>query len=224
MKTISENIRFLRKQRKLSQRELAELLGVSYKTVSKWETGAGLPDLQIIVPLSQALGVSTDAILKEPPVSPAPPEKPLDQRQQLQMSLMCLREKYLISVPQLLTTLGIREPELGELLMNSSAGTKGGVREKKESLVKLLVILSELIPLYVENPHLLISSLYLRLQRDNDLCDETVEAYAGLEPGTMKRYLSGLRTLSASQQLSLVITLYLLDRAFNPGDSFPRDT
>ena len=108
--------------------------------------------------------------------------------------------------------------------MNSSAGTKGGVREKKESLVKLLVILSELIPLYAENPHLLISSLYVRLQRDNDLSDETVEAYAGLEPGTVKRYLSGLRTLSASQQLSLVISLYLLDRAFNPEDSFPRDS
>ncbi len=57
MKTISENIRFFRKKRKLSQRELAELLGVSYKTVSKWETGVGLPDIQIIVPLSQALGV-----------------------------------------------------------------------------------------------------------------------------------------------------------------------
>ena len=141
MNTISENIRFLRKQRKLSQRELAELLGVSYKTVSKWETGAGLPDIQIIVPLSQALGVSTDAILKETPVSPVPAEKPLDQRQQLQASLMRLQEEYLISIPQLLTTLGIREPELGELLTNSSTGTKGGVREKKESLVKLLVIL-----------------------------------------------------------------------------------
>ncbi len=224
MKTISENIRFLRKQRRLSQRELAEILGVSYKTVSKWETGAGLPDIQIIVPLSQALGVSTDAILKETPVSPVPAEKPLDQRQQLQTSLMRLQEEYQISVPQLLTTLGIKESELGELLMNSYVGNKGGVRQKKESLVKLLVILSELIPLYVENPHLLISSLYVRLQRDNDLCDETVEKYAGLKPGTMGKYLSGVQSLSAGQQLSLVITLYLLDRAFNPEDSFPRET
>ena len=42
----------------MTQAELAEKIGVSSKAVSKWETSKGLPDISLIEPLSQALGVS----------------------------------------------------------------------------------------------------------------------------------------------------------------------
>jgi len=42
----------------LTQAELAERIGVSSKTVSKWETAKGLPDISLLQPLSQALGIS----------------------------------------------------------------------------------------------------------------------------------------------------------------------
>ena len=51
-------IRNLREQKGITQAQLAEQLKVSSKTVSKWETAKGLPDITLIEPLAQALGVS----------------------------------------------------------------------------------------------------------------------------------------------------------------------
>ena len=51
-------IKQLREQHKLTQAELAERIGVSSKTISKWETAKGLPDITLLQPLAQALGVS----------------------------------------------------------------------------------------------------------------------------------------------------------------------
>lgn len=51
-------IRQLREGRGLTQAELAERIGVSSKTVSKWETAKGLPDISLLQPLTQALGIS----------------------------------------------------------------------------------------------------------------------------------------------------------------------
>ena len=51
-------IRQLRESRRLTQAELAQRIGVSSKTVSKWETAKGLPDISLLQPLAQALGIS----------------------------------------------------------------------------------------------------------------------------------------------------------------------
>jgi DNA-binding XRE family transcriptional regulator/desulfoferrodoxin (superoxide reductase-like protein) len=51
-------IKNLRESRNLTQAELAEKIGVSSKTVSKWETAKGLPDITLLQPLAQALGIS----------------------------------------------------------------------------------------------------------------------------------------------------------------------
>ena len=51
-------IRRLREAHNLTQTQLADRLGVSSKTVSKWETAKGLPDITLLEPLAQALGVS----------------------------------------------------------------------------------------------------------------------------------------------------------------------
>ena len=51
-------IKQLREGRNLTQAELAELIGVSSKTISKWETAKGLPDVSLLQPLAQALGIS----------------------------------------------------------------------------------------------------------------------------------------------------------------------
>ena len=42
----------------MTQAKLAEILGVSSKTISKWETAKGLPDISLLQPLAQALGIS----------------------------------------------------------------------------------------------------------------------------------------------------------------------
>lgn len=55
-------IRRLRKEKNLTQEDLALQLGVTYQAVSKWENGTGLPDISQIVPLSHIFGVSTDVL------------------------------------------------------------------------------------------------------------------------------------------------------------------
>lgn len=54
----STTIRKLREKRKLTQAELAEKIGVSSKTISKWETARGLPDISLLLPLAKALNIS----------------------------------------------------------------------------------------------------------------------------------------------------------------------
>ena len=51
-------IKQLRESKKLTQEELAAKIGVSSKTVSKWETAKGLPDISLLQPLAEALGIS----------------------------------------------------------------------------------------------------------------------------------------------------------------------
>ena len=56
-------IRKLREERNLTQEKLASELFVSAKTVSKWETGKGLPDIMLLEPLAAALGISVMELL-----------------------------------------------------------------------------------------------------------------------------------------------------------------
>lgn len=53
----------LRKQKGLTQKNLAELLKVTDKVVSRWETGKGLPETSLLKPLSDILGVSVSELL-----------------------------------------------------------------------------------------------------------------------------------------------------------------
>ena len=61
-------IKQLRETRKMTQTELAQQLGVSDKTVSKWETGKGLPDISLLQPLAQALGISVIELMNGSPI------------------------------------------------------------------------------------------------------------------------------------------------------------
>ena len=51
-------IKALREQKKLTQKELADMILISDKTVSKWENGRGYPDIGILEPLAKALQVN----------------------------------------------------------------------------------------------------------------------------------------------------------------------
>ena len=51
-------IKRLREDKNMTQEELAEKISVSGKAVSKWETGRGLPDVSLLEPLAEALGIS----------------------------------------------------------------------------------------------------------------------------------------------------------------------
>lgn len=53
----------MRKEESYTQRQLADILGISDKTVSKWETGNGLPDVSLMMPLCDSLHISVNELL-----------------------------------------------------------------------------------------------------------------------------------------------------------------
>ncbi len=60
---IGENIRRLRRERDLTQEEMATHLGISFQSVSKWERGDGYPDITMLPALANYFGISLDELL-----------------------------------------------------------------------------------------------------------------------------------------------------------------
>lgn len=71
--TLGEKIQKLRKQQGLSQEALAEKVTVTRQTISKWELGQSLPDLDFIAQLSEIFNVSSDYLIKDEMVEPDEP-------------------------------------------------------------------------------------------------------------------------------------------------------
>ena len=67
---IAKNLVELRTQAKLTQLQLAEMLNYSDKAVSKWERGEAIPDLRVLIRLSEIYGISLDDIVKGESVAP----------------------------------------------------------------------------------------------------------------------------------------------------------
>lgn len=63
MNRLTLRIADLRKKNKLTQQELADCIGVSFQTISKWETGTCLPDITMLPSLAEYFQVSTDQLL-----------------------------------------------------------------------------------------------------------------------------------------------------------------
>ncbi len=61
--TIGERLYNLRKEKNISQEELANALDVSRQTVSKWETGESMPDFNKIKPICDYFGITTDELI-----------------------------------------------------------------------------------------------------------------------------------------------------------------
>lgn len=62
-KKIGGFLKELRRERKMTQEQLAEELGVSGRTVSRWETGSNMPDLDILIQIADYYGVEIREIL-----------------------------------------------------------------------------------------------------------------------------------------------------------------
>lgn len=70
--TIGEKIQQLRRGLGISQEQLAETLEISRQSVSKWERGEAVPDIEKVVALSRFFGVTTDQLLLDDPQPIAP--------------------------------------------------------------------------------------------------------------------------------------------------------
>ena len=63
--SFGENVKLIRKERGITQEQLAEMLDVSRQAVSKWESGDGYPETEKLILLSQKLNVSIDYLVNE---------------------------------------------------------------------------------------------------------------------------------------------------------------
>lgn len=55
----------MRKEQAYTQRQLADILGISDKTISKWEMGNGLPEVSLMIPLCVALKINVNELLSD---------------------------------------------------------------------------------------------------------------------------------------------------------------
>ncbi|WP_240840353.1 DNA (cytosine-5-)-methyltransferase [Acidaminobacter sp. JC074] len=69
MKTLKTNLVKLRKKYDMTQRDLADKLGLTYQTISKWENGNSLPDISLLPSLADIFHVSTDQLLGISPLA-----------------------------------------------------------------------------------------------------------------------------------------------------------
>ena len=76
-KSMGETISALRKEKGMTQKELADMLGITDKAVSKWERNVAYPDTAIIPTLAEILGVSVEELLNAK-TTPAPAKKSTD--------------------------------------------------------------------------------------------------------------------------------------------------
>lgn len=60
---IGENIKRMRRERDLTQEEVASHLGISFQSISKWERGYGYPDITMLPALANYFGISVDELL-----------------------------------------------------------------------------------------------------------------------------------------------------------------
>ena len=61
--SFAENLKQIRKEKQLSQEELAEILDVSRQAISKWEQGVGYPEVEKLLLLSSKLNISLDSLM-----------------------------------------------------------------------------------------------------------------------------------------------------------------
>lgn len=63
--SFGENLKNVRKQRGVTQEELAEILGVSRQAISKWESDSGYPETEKLLVISKTLNISIDYLLND---------------------------------------------------------------------------------------------------------------------------------------------------------------
>lgn len=92
---IGKLITTLRKEKKLTQKELANILGVSDKSVSKWERGVCLPDVSLFKPLCEVLGITLNEFFAGEKIEEQNYKEKADENllQALENSTFTLKEK-----------------------------------------------------------------------------------------------------------------------------------
>lgn len=215
MNAINENIKKYRLRSRLSQKELAEKLNVSPKTVSKWETGAGSPDISQVVPLAQTFGISTDELLLPHSVDPyIPKEKYFYPR----------IVEYGIKPETIAAAIGLGAETVERAIRSNEFSNLPAEKQKNQDLQTMLIQLDSIIPRFLESEqglHMLATVAALRLRVDNGIQPSTIDKYAVLDDGTTEAFLSEGKDLPPAKLAHIIAALLLLHNTFNRDNPIP---
>ena len=90
---IGSFIALCRKEKGWTQSQLAEILGITDKAVSKWETGKSLPDYALLTPLSEALGITLSELFSGERIRAEDLMEKTDQVLLEVIAEMCIRDR-----------------------------------------------------------------------------------------------------------------------------------
>lgn len=122
--TIGNRIAKFRKEKKMSQENLAEQIGVSSQAVSKWENDISCPDISLLIPLAKLLDVTVDELLtgksNEVKLLPADERKSLEELTLRVKILSSDGDKIRVNLPMTLVKIAL---EMGvEIIPNYTEG------------------------------------------------------------------------------------------------------
>lgn len=220
MLDICNNIKRFRLEREMTQRELAERLGVSPKTVSKWETGLGAPDISQIVPIANVFGVSADEMLL--------PQSAFCQGGDEGTANCAFPNiaRYGVDIQTICESAHADRATVENAIMTGEFSQYVSDKTEVHRLGGVLNFLDSYIPHLLSEPngmHILAGRLMDKLRIDNGVSYETVEKYAGLRKGEFESYLIYGVELPAKKERRLVSALFLLDNTLNKEEPFPWD-
>ena len=140
--TIGKRIAFLRKEKGLTQEELAQHMGISPQAVSKWENDQTCPDISALPKLARLFGVTVDELLEGKEALPAVRVLPPEQRKDIKDMLLRITvdsaqgDKIRVNLPMALVEIameiGMEMPQI-----NGNDALKGIDMKKVLEMVRL---------------------------------------------------------------------------------------
>lgn len=136
----SDNFRYERKQRGLTQEHIAELLGVSCQAVSKWETGTSCPNISLLPVIADLFGVSVDYLIG---YDKSRKNEEIDSACNTATQLFEER-RYADAIPMLRETL-IKHPGDERLMYNLAWALSGTVRESWDNYEEAILLYHKIL-------------------------------------------------------------------------------
>ncbi len=139
-KNFSDNFKFMRKQRGLTQEQIAETLGVSCQAVSKWETNSSYPDISLLPIIADYFGVSVDYLIGH------------DTSKQIEeINTTCAHagelfteERYMEAI-SILREMLIKHPGNEKLMYNLAWALSGTIKESRENYEEAVLLYHKIL-------------------------------------------------------------------------------
>lgn len=136
----SNNFKTMRKQRNLTQEQIAETLGVSCQAVSKWETNSSYPDISLLPIIADYFGVSVDYLIGH---DTSKQLEEIDNTCTLADNLFA-EERYMEAIPVLRDML-IKHPGNEKLMYKLAWALSGTLRESKENYDEAIILYHKIL-------------------------------------------------------------------------------